>query len=68
MKNQTILDSIRCIIDYADEIKASGDTGEYAQGRLMGLCEALSILKTDFVGVEDVENLLDFDIDQKYLL
>jgi hypothetical protein len=34
----------------------------------MGLAEALSILQIDFVGVEEIEKLIDFDIDKKYLL
>ena len=68
MNNATILDSIRDIIARADEAKASNDGSEYAKGRLMGLAEALSILQIDFEGVEDVENILNFDIDKKYLL
>ncbi|HHT15845.1 MAG TPA: hypothetical protein GXZ86_08265 [Clostridiales bacterium] len=68
MTDKTILDSIRDIIARADEAKANDDGSDYSKGRLMGLAEALSILQIDFVGVEEIEKLIDFDIDKKYLL
>ncbi len=68
MTNSTILDSIRDIIARADEAKAIDNGSEYSKGRLMGLAETLSILQIDFAGVEDVEKLLNFDIEKKYLL
>lgn len=71
MKMYTILDTIQEIIERADEaknnLKANGhDEREY--GRLYALCEVLSIIKTDFMGEDEVENMLNFDIDKKYLL
>ena len=66
----TILDSIRDLIDRAEEArnewKQDGENNmEY--GRLLAFCEALSIIKTDFTGVEEVEKILNFDIDRKFL-
>lgn len=71
MKMYTILDTISEIIERADEAKDNlknkgHDEREY--GRLYALCEVLSIIKTDFVGETEVENVLNFDIDKKYLL
>lgn len=68
MTNETIIDSIRGIIERADEVKSADNGSDFSKGRLMGLAEALSILQTDFVGVEAVEKVIDFDIDNKYLL
>ena len=71
MKMYTILDTISEIIKRADEaknnLKNNGhDEREY--GRLYAFCEILSIIKIDFVGETEVENILNFDIDKKYLL
>lgn len=66
--NETIIDSIRGIIERADEAKSADNGSDFSKGRLMGLAEALSILQTDFIGVDAVENIINFDIDRKYLL
>lgn len=62
---QTLKDSIREIIVRADECKADQGT-DFQAGRLLAYNEVLSILKTDFIGEHEIENLLDFDIDARY--
>lgn len=65
MMENTIMDSIKEIIERADECKKSQQT-DFDKGRLMAFNEVLSIIKTDFTGDERVEALLDFDIDGRY--
>lgn len=61
-------DYIRELITQADECKREMSNGsDFNAGRMQGLCEALSILKTEFVGEGEVESLLDFDIDKRYM-
>ena len=36
------------------------------KGRLLAFNEVLSIIKTDFVGDEEIEKLLNFDVDKRY--
>lgn len=65
MMVRTLKDSILEIISRADECKANQGT-EFQAGRLLAYNEVLSILKTDFVGENEIEALLDFDIDARY--
>lgn len=65
MEIKSILDSIRAIIERVDESKRNQGT-EFEAGRLLAFNEVLSILKTDMIGLEEAEALLDFDIDERY--
>lgn len=68
--NPTLLDSIQEIMDRADEAKKAhertGDGNSLQFGRLLAFAEVLSILKSDFVGEEEIEKVLNFDIDRRY--
>lgn len=65
MEKRALLDTIREIIERADECKDAAKN-DFEKGRLLAFNEVLSIIKTDFVGDDEVEKLLDFDIDEKY--
>lgn len=63
-------DVIREIIERADEAKAEWEAdrnNNEAYGRLFALCEVLTTFQIDFTGIEEVEDLLDFDIDKRYI-
>lgn len=63
-------DAIREIIECADEAKSEWDddrNDKVAYGRLFALCEVLTAFKINFYGIEEVEKLLDFDIDGRYI-
>lgn len=63
-------DVIREIIERADETKAEWEkdrSDREAYGRLFALCEVLTTFQTDFAGIEEVEALLNFDIDKRYI-
>lgn len=70
MSERVLLDMIDELIDRAEEAstewkKNTKNNMEY--GRALAFCEALSVIKTDFTGVEDVEKKLNFDIDKRFL-
>ena len=67
--NPTLIDTIKEIIERADEAMErlrKEPKNEVQSGRVLAFAEVLSVIKTDFTGVSDVERLLDFDIDERY--
>lgn len=67
--NSILLDTIKEIIERADEAKEQlrkEPKNETQFGRILAFAEVLSVIKTDFTGVADVEELLNFDIDERY--
>lgn len=66
---ELIKDIVADIISEADESKErlKKDRNQHEEGYLLGINECLSIMKTYFIGEEDLEQLLDFDIDERYL-
>lgn len=70
MKTRAILDVIKELIDRAEEARAEwkqDPENNMEYGRVLAFCEALSVIKTDFTGEAEVEKILNFDIDRKYL-
>lgn len=70
MTIHTIQDTIREIIDRTEEARAEwkqDPENNMEYGRVLAFCEVLSIIKTDFTGVEEVEKILNFDIDKRFL-
>ena len=65
MENRALIDTINEIIERADECKAQANN-EFEKGRLLAFNEVLSIIKTDFVGDEEIEKLLNLDVDKRY--
>ncbi len=64
----TLKDCVHELLAQADECKNKQANGnDYDAGRMQGLCEALGILKAEFMGESEIESLLDFDIDKRYL-
>ena len=71
LEMHAILDSIDDLLERAEEAQKAWHmdrTDNLAYGRLLAFCEALSIIKWDFVGVEAVKQRLDFDIDQRFMI
>lgn len=66
MNRDWIRDSILEIVERADRCKESAHT-DFSRGRLAAFCEVLSILQTDLVGEKGFEDVLDFDIDKRYI-
>ena len=66
---EMIKDIVTETINEADESKErlKKDRNQYEEGYLHGINECLSIMKSYFVGEEELEKLLDFDIDERYL-
>ena len=66
-----LLDTIKEIIERADEAKdlhRKDPENSVQYGRILAFAEMLSVLKTDFMGSnEKIEELLNFDIDERYL-
>ena len=64
-----IRDTIIDVIERAEEAKQTWERHKNPMeyGRLLAFCEVLSALKTDFVGVAEIEKLLDFDIDKRFI-
>lgn len=65
MEKRALIDSINEIIERANEAKEMAQDN-FEKGRLMAFNEVLSIIKTDFVGDEEIEKMLDFDIDKRF--
>ena len=66
-----IEDAIKEIIRECDEAKAGYEADRsdmVAFGQLLAYAEALSILKDYAIGERELEKLLDFDIDERYLI
>ena len=64
-----IADVIREIIDTADEAKQNWNRdrkSDIEYGRVLAFSEVLSMLRDEFVGHEEIEKLLSFDIDKRY--
>lgn len=69
MMNPILLDTIKEIIERADEAREKlrkEPKNEVQSGRVLAFAEVLSVIKTDFTGIADVEELLNFDIDERY--
>lgn len=67
--NPILLDTIKEIIERADEAREKlrkEPKNEVQSGRVLAFAEVLSVIKTDFTGIADVEELLNFDIDERY--
>ena len=67
--NPTLIDTIKEIIERADEARErlhKEPKNEVQSGRVLAFAEVLSVIKTDFTGVADIEQLLNFDIDERY--
>lgn len=70
MNINTLLDTIDEIVERTEEASVAwkkDKTNHMEYGRTLAFCEVLSVLKTDFDGIKEVEQRLNFDIDKKYL-